>query len=212
MTTFYLINQIRVGTLTKLWPGTQHDDRYDPVDKIRAAGGWLVAAPNPVLESASQKATTVFQHSGPIEEAAGIMLAAYASTMGGSGPTPVDIMQANCLDTDTVGDLVYVRGDSIAGLLQVARADIADFAKLPAIGVILSKAAPTDCMVIRRGIVDVDGVMSGRLYFVGDDGRPTATRPVAIGLGYVFVQIIGSALDSAHLMLNPELNMTKVRA
>jgi hypothetical protein len=186
MTTFYLINQIRVGTLTKLWPGTQHDDRYDPVEKIRAAGGWLVAAPNPVLESASQKATTVFQHSGPIE--------------------------ANCLDTDAVGDLVYVRGDSIAGLPQVARADIADFAKLPAIGVILSKAAPTDCMVIRRGIVDVDGVMSGRLYFVGDDGRPTATRPVAMGLGYVFVQIIGSALDSAHLMLNPELNMTKVRA
>lgn len=212
MTTFYLINQIRVGTLISAWPGSKHDDRYDPVDKLRSVGGWLVAAPNATLEVASQHAAAVREHSGPIEEAAGIMLAAYASTMGGVGPTPADVMEANCLASDAVGDLVYVRGDSVAGLPQVAKADITAWSTMPAIGMILSKAAPTDAMVIRRGLVDSSGLTPGGLLFVGPDGKPTSTRPTPTGSNRYFVQIVGSALDANRLMLCPELNVTRIRA
>jgi hypothetical protein len=208
MTTFYLINPIRVGTLTKLWPGTLHDDRYAPTDKIRAAGGWLVPAPNPVLEVAAAQAATVFKHSGPIEEAAGIMLAAYASIAGG-GDTG-DVMAAACEVDDAVGDLVYVRGDSVDGVPSVGRVDIADFSKLPAVGQITAKPTPTDAVVVRRGIVAGAGLTPGRLYFAGDDGRPTATRPVATAAP-LFVQIVGTALDAARLLLNPNQAMTRVR-
>lgn len=212
MTTYYLINQIRVGTLTSAWPGSTHDSRYDPVDKLRSVGGWLVPAPNAVLEVAAKHAMSVREHSGPIEEAAGIMLAAYASTMGGVGPTPADVMEANCLATDEVGDLVYVRGDSVAGLPQVERADVTTWDKMPAIGLILSKAAPTDAMVIRRGLVDIVGLNPGKLVFVGVDGKPTTTRPSPTGTDRYFVQVVGSALDTSRLMLCPELNVTRIRS
>ena len=118
---------------------------------------------------------------------------------------------ANCLPTDTVGDIVYFSGDSVGGILQVTRVDILDPSKVPGIGVILSKNSPVECMILRYGILNVSGLIPGKTYFTGLDGRPTLQRPTPVS-GMAFVQVLGVAMDSTRFLLNPSFNLTRVRA
>lgn len=118
---------------------------------------------------------------------------------------------ATCQATDQVGDLVYISGDSTAGVIQVTKVDITDYSKMPGVGAIISKSSSTQCMILRYGILSVSGLIPGRTYFVGFDGTPTATRPVVVVVGQkAFVQVIGVAMDSSRLMLNPSFNLTRV--
>lgn len=113
---------------------------------------------------------------------------------------------ANCQSADDVGDCVYVSGDVIAGTIQVAKVDIADTTKMPSIGIITSKSGSTSCIVAFFGSVDLSPAVPGKIYFVGADAKPTATRPA----GPALIQVVGVALDTARLLLNPSPNMTKV--
>jgi len=117
---------------------------------------------------------------------------------------------ANCLSTDAVGHCVYITGDLVLGVIQVAKADITDKTKMPAVGVIVSKSAATDCIVVYLGAVDLAGVVPalspGKMYFVGPDSKPNVVRPV----GPALLQIVGVALDSSRVLFNPSPNMTKV--
>lgn len=119
-------------------------------------------------------------------------------------------MPATCLNTDSVGDLVYISGDSIGGIIQVAKVDITDYSKMPGVGVILSKSSATQCMILRYGILSVTGLVPGKTYFVSSAGHPTDIRPVAPLGGSLFVQTIGVAMDSVRLLFNPSFNLTKV--
>lgn len=120
-------------------------------------------------------------------------------------------IDANCLSSDSVGDVVYVSGDSVGGLIQVTKADITDFHKMPGVGVIVIKSTPTDCRILRYGLLSGSGFLPGKLHFLGADGRPTPTPPVATpSSGNVFVQVVGVAMDSSRLLLNPSFNLTKV--
>lgn len=123
--------------------------------------------------------------------------------------SPISEEAANCLSSDLVGDLVYITGPSIEGLLQVSRVDISDSTKVPSVGIIVSKASPTICRVLRSGVFSTGSLVSGKLYFAGVDGRPTEIRPVATP-SKVFVQVVGVALDASSLLVSPSFNMVRV--
>lgn len=119
-------------------------------------------------------------------------------------------LPANCQGTDQVGDMVYVSGDSIGGIIQVSKVDITDYSKMPGVGVIVSKSSSTQCVILRYGILSVLGLIPGKTYFVDFNGAPTATRPVATGGQKVFVQVLGVAMDSSRMLFNPSFNLTRV--
>lgn len=125
----------------------------------------------------------------------------------GEGPSKILV---DCLVTDQVGQLMHISGPSVGSVYQAECVDIANFAKMPAIGILLLKSDTTRGIVVLSGIVPGTSLLPGRLYFAGSNGFPTATRPVAPLGGGVFVQPIGKALDATRLLLEPSLNMTRV--
>ena len=114
------------------------------------------------------------------------------------------------MSTDSVGDIVYITGDSVLGVIQVSTADITDYSKMPGVGAIISKSSPTDCMILRYGILNVAGLIPGKIYFLNFDGTPTVAKPVATGSQKIFIQVVGVAMDSSRLFLNPSFNLTRV--
>jgi len=120
-------------------------------------------------------------------------------------------LRANCLVTDSVGDCVYVTGDKIGNLYQVAQADPADQSKMPSLGIIMSKTSATECKVQFIGESNglYIGLTPGGTLFVGSDGRLSHTPPVPDPGGYAFIQAMGSAISSETVILLPSFALTK---
>ncbi len=116
---------------------------------------------------------------------------------------------ASCTPTDAVGDLVFVAGPAMGGVMQVSRIDIANVAKMPAVGIIAAKPTPTSCRVVLAGVVRATGLTAGARYFAGAGGQPTPVRPVP-GVGGCFIQPIGVAIDDSRLAFEPATFLTKV--
>lgn len=120
-------------------------------------------------------------------------------------------LKANCLITDSVGDCVYITGDSIAGFYQVTKADPSDQSKMPSIGIITIKKSPTECRV--QFIGEVSNVYVGltprSTLFVGSTGRLSDVAPVPSLGDYAFVQAMGSVVSSTVIVLLPSLALTK---
>lgn len=116
---------------------------------------------------------------------------------------------AGCAPTDAVGDLIFVAGSAVAGVMQVSRIDIANVAKMPAVGIIVAKSTPTTCRVVLSGIVRASSLTPGARYFAGTGGQPTPVRPNP-GLSGFFIQPIGVALDESRLTFEPSTFLTKV--
>lgn len=117
---------------------------------------------------------------------------------------------AYCQPSDMVGDLVCVAGPSIGGVIQVHRVDITDTTRMPCIGAILEKSAPTECKILRYGILVVPSMIPGKLCFTGADGRPAGVQPVAPSGGKSLIQVIGVAIDPDRILFRPSYNMTRV--
>lgn len=116
---------------------------------------------------------------------------------------------AGCAPTDAVGDLVYVAGPAVAGMMEVSRVDIGNAAKMPTVGMIVAKPTPSTCRVVLSGVARLTGLIPGARYFAGADGKPTPMRPPA-GPGGRFIQSVGVALDETRLALAPSTFLTKV--
>lgn len=134
--------------------------------------------------------------------------------IGPRGPEgPAGVLQiaveANCLSTDAVDDCVHVTGPSVAGKYQVARADPDDPARMPAVGLIVSKSSSTECVVMLAGVFVKTGLSPGKLYFVSATGTLTDVRPSPSG-GPVLVQAMGKALDTTKLVLLPSNHVTRL--
>jgi len=119
----------------------------------------------------------------------------------GSGASPIT---SDCLVTDVVGNFVYITGDRIESALQIETVNIEDLAKMPAIGIITEKLSSTKCRLQTSGIVE--GVLSGltpqERYYIGTDGKATATPPEP-GAGETFyIQYVGIAIASNALYLD----------
>lgn len=116
-------------------------------------------------------------------------------------------LDASCLTTDNVGDLVYFTGVKVAGKYQVTTADPTDISKMPAVAVILSKSTLVDCKIQMLGGVEgiFGGLTPGKRCFVNLSGNitqdpSTITPSVA---GYAIIQDIGVATSDDSVILDP---------
>lgn len=126
------------------------------------------------------------------------VLSVMESSGGGGGGTnpPVEVT-VTCSPTDQVGDFVYAVADG-----TVAKADITDWDKMPAIGCIISKTSPTQCTVQTANIVSLySGLSVGKVYFLGPNGRPVVPRPVPAPGSSIFLQSVGFAVSPTTLMI-----------
>lgn len=122
--------------------------------------------------------------------------------------------RANCLATDSVGDLVRITSNKVGNRYQVTRADPTGGTTIPAVAVILRKFSPTECVVQFHGPLPasrMDGppavyttLSAGMAYFLGTDGLPAAPGDVnfPVAGGTTHFQQIGVANDAGELYLN----------
>jgi len=120
--------------------------------------------------------------------------------LGPVGPASESAVPAICSALELVGHAVYVVSES-GGVPVVARCDPADVTKMPAIGVVASKPTATTCLVLTSGDHVESGLVPGRQYWIGTDGRPTSPPPVA-SMVPLFWQLLGTASLSTRLRLN----------
>lgn len=117
------------------------------------------------------------------------------------------ILPAVCDVTDAVGNLVYINGPPVGGLFNVTTADPANPPKMPAVGAILQKTSPTQCVIQLYSVVrDVYvGLTPGGVYVVGTDGRPAADGDpnYPVGGGTTQFQQIGVAASATEMILFP---------
>lgn len=116
-----------------------------------------------------------------------------------------DIFRAYCFNIDVVGDCVYIMGPKVGERYQVTRVDNTTPSKMPAVGLIIEKTSPTECVVQTAGLLkNAFGAFTPNTrLFVGDTGRPkqTYTRPTT---GLKLIQIIGLAISSTDIIIAPE--------
>lgn len=121
---------------------------------------------------------------------------------------------AICAAEDAVGDFVYVAGGANGFEYQVSKADISHPEKMPVIAVIIAKISETSCVIQFYGEVrDVyTGLIPGKLYFVGSDGRPSISPPSPAGgeNSRAYIQAAGVAVGESVLLFNPA-NELKIR-
>jgi hypothetical protein len=109
---------------------------------------------------------------------------------------------ANCAIGDLVSNFVYVTGVA-AGIPNVTTANPQVKATMPAAGVIVAKPSSTTCLVQVSGLITTYAPMvAGTRYYIGSDGRPTATAPISPAVS----QMVGVALDTGKLLLTPSFN------
>lgn len=112
-----------------------------------------------------------------------------------------------CLAGDSPGDCLYATGPAVGGALQVAKADLALFGKMPAIGILLSKDTATSGIAVLDGLFTPGFALTpnARLW-VGASGTLVGTRPAAPA----FLQIMGRAVDATRALIRPSTEMCKV--
>jgi len=128
----------------------------------------------------------------------------------GTGPAPGPVLYpVACLATDVVGDLVHIRAAG-GTPYKVERADPLDASKMPAVGVLVSKSAPTTGMmqVVGDVLAVYSGLIPGKRYFVGLDGRPQlpSAFPSLLPGERLQVQTIGVAPTTGVLLLSGSVN------
>lgn len=111
MSTFYLVNSVRLGT-KRLSPGALINDDYDDVNGIRAAGGLLVTSSDQTIAAAALIAAQLVLH-GSFNDALGVMLAAATkSTAGNVVEDPGNFTD----ETTLAGQIQELYQDRISGL------------------------------------------------------------------------------------------------
>jgi len=123
-----------------------------------------------------------------------------------------EVKVANCEPGDSVGDFVYITGPAVSGRIQTAKVDIDDGAKMPAVGVIVEKTSPTECVIQTDGNLDSVGLTPNALYFVGADSRLLEGPPPRPASGYRRIQGVGQADDGGNLLFQPQTIFHKVTA
>lgn len=116
---------------------------------------------------------------------------------------------AECLTTDDIGAMVYIRDAAVGEMYKVEAVDPDDLSKMPAVAMIIQKITSTSCVIQFYGeVADVyTGLTPGSRYFVGDatgalsEGAPTGSGKI--------IQSVGVALSSNVLIMDPHFVMAK---
>jgi len=130
-------------------------------------------------------------------------LCTTATTPPVSGDFPV-LASADCPSGIVPDDLVYVTGTAIAGIMQVAKVDVTDRAKMPAYGIVVSKSTATRCVVQTLGQYTTGvSLTPGKPVYVSATGQPISAKPTLGGAPAIAItQIIGYAWDTNKIFLN----------
>lgn len=130
---------------------------------------------------------------------------------GGSSTTPEDIVlsyDANCLETDSPKDGVYITGDPIGGRYQVTRVDIdsAVAKESIAFGIIVSKSSTTECVIVVSGIVAglFSGLTPGSRLFTSTTGELQQGPPSYPVTGKRKIQEIAYAVGADTVLIQPK--------
>jgi len=123
---------------------------------------------------------------------------------------PDVVREAECTAAEAVGDFVCIADDPPNGYDIVAKANPADFNKMPAVGVITKKTSPTKCLVQWYGETpDIfTGLASGEYYFVGSDSRVSDVPPIPVTVP-LFSQWMGVATAPTRLYVRPNDHMVR---
>lgn len=150
--------------------------------------------------------------------AAGDTVHVYYDT-GGEEPVPptpasADTFEAICLATNVVGDAVYAYDNAVGDIYKVRRADPRDTAKMPALGIIVSKETSTECTVqFIGGVTGVYGGMTvNQRLFVSAVGRLADSPPTALPGGYALIQPMGVTVGFNILQLSVGSIMAEIIA
>lgn len=129
------------------------------------------------------------------------------------GYRAADIRPADCTTAEAIGDFVCISGPQVSNRDQVAKADPADYDKLPAVGVIISKPTTTTCMVQWMGETPAifSGLSAGEPYFLGADSKLAEVPPPPVSHD-MFVQVVAVALAADRAYIRPEGNLTLRKA
>jgi hypothetical protein len=121
-----------------------------------------------------------------------------------------EIRRAECTAAEGVGDFVCIAGDPPNGLDVVAKADPTDFNKMPAVGVVIAKSAPTECLVQWMGETPniFSGLASGEIYFLGADSKIAETPPEPTTVK-MFVQPVAVATAPTRAYIKAETNLVR---
>lgn len=113
---------------------------------------------------------------------------------------PQNIIQVcDCLAGDAIGNAVYITGDSVNGVFQVASCDPTNRNKMPAVGIIISKPSSTKAEICFSGLVYASWTTftPQTVYFVGTLGvLATSTtfgnmvQPIAVAISNSFLKVI----------------------
>lgn len=111
--------------------------------------------------------------------------------------------EAECAALDEVGDVVYISGDEVGGLLQVAKINIDVSPAQHSIGVIVLKMTSTRCFVQLGGELRgvYSGLTPGRRLFVDECSRLSHVVPNSPSVGVRLLQAMGTALTSNAVLL-----------
>ena len=123
------------------------------------------------------------------------------------------IKLANCLSSDSVEDVVYVTGDDVSGRIQVSKVDIDDGAKMPGIGVIVSKSSSTECKVRVGGELVMIGTpfSPGNIVFASLSATLDTSAPSRPGSGTRLIQRMGIALADNKLVITPSTSIQEIQ-
>lgn len=108
-----------------------------------------------------------------------------------------------CLAGDNVGRFMAVRDEMSGSKWLVHTADPYDDAKMPAVGILISKSSPTEGVMVRLGEIEnqYTGLDVSKPAFVGENGDVVQASPTVVG-GIVHIQRAGFPLGSDVLYLS----------
>ena len=132
---------------------------------------------------------------------------------GGSGVGDVGVSRrdAICLSSDLVGNVVYIAGPSVGGLMTVETADITSQSKMPAIGVVFSKSSDTRCKIHLFGDVDAPNVLATSDVWVSPTGKMTHIIPSNPPVNTIYIrQRLGTAPLDGLVLFRPTLSVTVI--
>lgn len=130
---------------------------------------------------------------------------------GGGGESAVIEYEMTCSSDVFVGACVYVSGPGVGVVPAVSLADPSNPAKMPAVGVVVSKASPTTGVVRTVGAVArPGGVTPNAVYIVGPDSRLLDSASLPVSPRPYVVQWMGQGLSSGLVELVPAKQLTHV--
>jgi hypothetical protein len=99
-------------------------------------------------------------------------------------PQP-NLIEAACLASDEVGDVVCITGPAQSHTYQVTKVDIDDPYKICGVGVITEKTSDTSCYIQCAGELKniYTGLLPGRPVFVQTTGRLSTSPPARPSMG-----------------------------